>query len=41
MFYLIALMKNEKLLGEIVTPPKSIEVFPWFSVKPTVSPIDI
>lgn len=27
MFYLIVVMKNEKLLGEILSPPKSISSF--------------
>jgi len=41
MFYLSVVMKNEKLLGEILNPAKSTEVFLWFSMKPFVFPIDI
>lgn len=41
MFYLIAVMKDEKLLGEILTPSKSTEVLSWFAVKPTVFLINI
>lgn len=34
-------MKIKELLGEILTPPKAIEVFLRFSLKPNVCSIDI
>lgn len=41
MLYLFAVVKIKKLLGEILTPPKPIKVFPWFSVKLKTFSIDI